>query len=120
MFSSCGIEQRFIPKWRTRMKKTNVVGMMSIISGSILWGYKSLSNFMGGSTNLQTYNQMEGFEDHITLYESLPEGNFDWVDSIPWSSVHSAVDYVVNMPLWLLLVIVGGVMLIIGGLFIKK
>jgi hypothetical protein len=102
------------------MKKVNVAGTTSMIAGAILWGYRSLTNFMGGSSNLQTYNKMEGFEGHITLYESLPDGNFDWMDSIPWPSVYSAVDYVVNMPLWLLLVIVGGVMLIIGGLFIKK
>jgi hypothetical protein len=42
------------------------------------------------------------------------------VDSIPWPSVQNAAEYVVDMPLWLILVIVGGVLLIIGGLFIKK
>jgi hypothetical protein len=103
------------------MKKTNVAGMASLITGGILWGYRALSNFMGASSNLQTYNKQAGqFEAHITLYESLPEGNFDWVESIPWPSVHDAADYVVNMPLWLILVIVGSIMLIIGGLFIKK
>jgi hypothetical protein len=103
------------------MKKTNVAGTTSIISGGILWGYRSLTNFMGASSNLQTYNkQAEGFQDHITLYESLPEGNFDWVDSIPWPSIHDGATYVVNMPLWLILVIIGGFLLIIGGLFIKK
>ena len=102
------------------MKKTNVAGMSSMISGALLWGYTALGNFMGGSKNLQTYNKMEGFKDHITLYESLPEGNFDWVDTIPWPSVKSATDYVVNMPLWLLLIIFGAILLIIGGLFIKK
>jgi hypothetical protein len=102
------------------MKKTNVAGMASIISGGCLWGYRALSNFMGGASNLQTYNKMEGFEDHITLYESLPEGNFDWIDSIPWPSVQNAADYVVNLPLWLILVVIGAFLLIIGGLFIKK
>ena len=94
--------------------------MTSLISGGILWGYRSLTNFMGASANLQTYNKNANIEDHITLYESLPEGNFDWVDSITWPKVYTAVDYVVNMPLWLILVIIGGVLLIIGGLFIKK
>ena len=103
------------------MKKTNVAGMVSIISGGCLWGYRALSNFMGASSNLQTYNKRaESFDEHITLYESLPEGNFDWVDSIPWPSVQNAAEYVVNMPLWLILVIIGGILLIIGGLFIKK
>ena len=103
------------------MKKTNVAGMAFMISGGILWGYRALSNFMGASANLQTYNKKAGeFADHITLYESLPEGNFDWVDNIPWPSVQTAAEYVANMPLWLLLVIIGGVLLIIGGLFIKK
>ncbi len=103
------------------MKKTNVAGFASIISGGILWGYRALSNFMGASSNLQTYNkQVEGFQDHITLYESLPEGNFDWIDSIPWPSVHNAATFVVNMALWQILVIIGVVLLIIGGLLIKK
>jgi hypothetical protein len=102
------------------MKKTNVAGMASLISGGVLWGYRTLSNFMGASANLNTYNQYEDVETHITLYDSLPEGNFDWIDSIPWPKVQNAADYVVNMPLWLILVIIGGVLLIIGGLFIKK
>jgi hypothetical protein len=102
-----------------QMKKTNVAGFASILSGGLLWGYRALSNFMGASTDLQHYGASK-MGEHITLYESLPEGNFDWINSIPWPSVKSSAEYVVNMPLWLLLIISGGILLIIGGIFIKK
>lgn len=101
------------------MKKTNVAGFVSILSGGLLYGYRALTNFMGASSHLSTVKASDTVQ-HITLFQSLPEGNFDWLDSIPWPSVKSGAEYVVNMPLWLLLVIFGAILLIIGGIFIKK
>lgn len=102
------------------MKKINVAGMTSAISGGLLWGYVELRNFMGKSANLASYAKQEDVSFHASLYDTLPEGNFDWLESIPWEPLHTSISYVVNMPLWLLMLIVGGLLLVIGGIFIKK
>ncbi|MBC2716810.1 MAG: hypothetical protein HF978_16015 [Desulfobacteraceae bacterium] len=102
------------------MKKINVAGMTSLIGGVCLYAYRELGNFMGKSGNLNTYNIQKSGNDHTTLFDMLHEENFDWIDSIPWEPIQDGANYVVNMPLWLLMVIVGSFLLIIGGIFIKK
>lgn len=102
------------------MKKINVAGIAATISGGILWGYVELSNFMGKSANLTSYAKQDDVKSHNSLYETLPEGNFDWLESITWEPLHDSLSYVANMPLWLLLLIIGVLLLIIGGIFIKK
>jgi hypothetical protein len=102
------------------MKKINVAGTTATISGSILWGYVELSNFMGESSNLTGYAKQDNGKSHKSLYETLPEGNFDWLESITWEPLHDSISYVANMPLWLLLLIIGVLLLVIGGIFIKK
>lgn len=102
------------------MKKTNVAGTISLLSGIAMWGYVELSNFMGKSTDLSSYAKQDDVKSHNSLYETLPEGNFDWLESITWEPLHDSLSYVANMPLWLLLLIIGVLLLVIGGIFIKK
>jgi len=102
------------------MKKINVVGMSSLIGGICLFSYRELGNFMGKSGNLNAYNQQKDVNSHKALYDIFQEENFDWINTIAWEPIQDAVNYVVNMPLWLLLVIIGSVFLVIGGIFIKK
>ena len=102
------------------MKKINVAGMTSLITGVCMFGYHELGGFMGKSGNLNTYNKAAAGADHTTMYEMLHEDNFDWIDSLPWGFLREGSDYVVNMPFWLLLVIVGAFLLLVGGIFIKK
>ncbi len=102
------------------MKKINVAGMSSLIGGICLYSFHELSGFMGKSGNLNSYNKQTAVDAHQTLYSLLDEQNFDWIDSIPWGKLREGADYLVNMPLWLLLVIVGAFLLIVGGIFIKR
>lgn len=102
------------------MKKTNVAGVCSLLGGICIYGYVALGNFMGKSGNLTTYNKQKDASDHKSLYDILHEGNFEWIDSIPWEPARAAADYVVTMPLWLLMIIIGVLLLVIGGIFIKK
>lgn len=102
------------------MKKTNVAGMSALIGGICMYGYVALGNFMGKSGNLKSYNKQKDVSDHSSLYDILHEDNFDWIESLPWGKMREGADYVVHMPLWLLLVIIGALTLVIGGIFIKK
>jgi hypothetical protein len=102
------------------MKKINVTGMGSVIAGGIFFGYVELSNFMDKSANLSSYSKKGNIKAHNSLFESLPEGNFDWLERVTWQPLNDGISYVIHMPLWLLLIIVGVILLVIGGIFIKK
>ncbi|MDA8404755.1 MAG: hypothetical protein M0Z56_11280 [Desulfobacteraceae bacterium] len=104
------------------MKKTNVVGMVSLLGGISMWGWHALSDFMGSSRKLSSYGGMNAIDAHsqTRLVDIMDQANFDWIDSLPWHWMQDGANYVVTMPLWLLLVIIGLSLLIIGGLFIKK
>ena len=102
------------------MKKINVAGMLSLIGGLCLFGFHELSLFMSSSSNLNTFNQTKKSGGHKSLYDILHEDNFEWIESIPWGKVREGADYLVTMPLWLMLVIVGVFLLLVGGIFIKR
>ncbi|MFZ2632841.1 MAG: hypothetical protein WA081_03130 [Desulfosalsimonadaceae bacterium] len=104
------------------MKKTNVVGMVSLLGGASMWGWQALSDFMGSSRKLSTRGGMNEIEreGNARLVDIMNEANFDWIDQLPWQWLQDGANYVVTMDLWLLLVIVGAFLLIVGGLFIKK
>jgi hypothetical protein len=102
------------------MKKINVAGMSSLIGGICMFGFHELGGFMGKSGNLNSYNKAKAVDEHATMYSMLHEDNFDWIESLPWGFLREGADYVVNMPFWLLLVIVGGFLLLLGGIFIKR
>ncbi|MGB9499996.1 MAG: hypothetical protein ACKVE4_09650 [Dissulfuribacterales bacterium] len=103
------------------MKRSNVVGVVSIIIGGLMWGYQALADFMGRSTHLSqsAMGASKGI-DYVAMVDIFPEGNFDFIDQIPWAPVQQGVDYIVTMPLFILLIIIGVLTLVIGGVLIKK
>jgi len=104
------------------MKRTNVVGMVSLLGGISMWGWRALGDFMGSSRKLSSYGGMNKIDEsgHTRLVDILTDANFDWIDQLPWPWMQDGANYLVTMPLWLMLVIVGAFLLIVGGLFIKK
>lgn len=102
------------------MKKINVAGISSVLGGAAMYGYVALGNFMGKSGNLKSYNKAKDVSEHKSLYDILESTNFDWIDSLPAEFLQNAANYVVTMPLWLLLIIVGSILLVIGGIFVKR
>jgi len=104
------------------MKKTNVVGMVSLLGGISMWGWTALEDFMGSSRKLSAKGGMSVIDKSgpTRLVDIMDEANFDFIDSISWQWLQDGCNYLVTMDLWLLLVIVGAFLLIVGGLFIKK
>lgn len=104
------------------MKKTNMVGMSCFLGGFFMFGWRKLGDFMGSSGKLSQKSGMDevDYSGQLRMVDVFPEGNFDFIDSITWQWLHDSVNYLVTMDLWLLLVIVGAILLVIGGVFIKK
>lgn len=99
------------------MKKTNAAGAISIISGGLVYGYTALGNFMTGSSDLSREHFVGKAQP--SLIDIFKPSNFDWIDSISWGYGQKIADYIVHMPLFLLLIIIGAILLLIGGLFVK-
>jgi hypothetical protein len=105
------------------MKKTNVVGMVSLLGGISMWGWQMLEDFMGSSRKLSAKGGMSEIDKagNMRFSDLMDEANFDFIDSISWQWLHDSLIYLVYaMDLWLILVIVGAFLLVVGGLFIKK
>ena len=55
----------------------------------------------------------------INIAGIVDEKYVKWVDTISWTFIHNIADYIITMPLYLLLIIVGVISFIIGGLLDK-
>lgn len=105
------------------MKKTNVVGMVSLLGGISMWGWTALGDFMGSSRKLSAKGGMSEIDTagNMRFSDLMDPANFDFIDGITWQWLHDGVNYLVyDVDLWLMLVIVGVFLLVVGGLFIKK
>ena len=77
------------------MSKFTIAGLVSWISSALLLGFQAISLFMGSEGGNSWKN--------LSLVDVVKESYLHWVDNIPWVHVQQAVDYVVHMPLYLLL-----------------
>ena len=93
------------------MTKTSMAGLIILLAGGLVYGFKMLSRLMGQA---QT-------RAHITFMEALggPD-NFDWIDSLPAGFLQKWADAFVHLPLFLILVALGAVIMILNGSFAKK
>lgn len=55
----------------------------------------------------------------INIAGALDEKYIKWIDTISWTLIHNMANYIVTMPLYILLLVVGVISFIIGGLLDK-
>ncbi|HMA68034.1 MAG TPA: hypothetical protein VKO20_09450 [Desulfosalsimonadaceae bacterium] len=93
------------------MTKTSLVGLLILVAGGLVYGFKMLARLMGQA----------GSRSHITFMEALggPE-HFEWIDSLPAGFLQKWMDGFIHLPLFLILVVLGLVILILNGIFAKK
>ncbi len=93
------------------MSKTNLVGLIILLAGGIIYGFKMLARLMGQAK----------VKEHISLIEACggPD-NFEWINSLPSGFIQKWMDAFVHLPLFLILVVLGAVILILNGFFAKK
>ena len=77
------------------MSKFTITGLVACVLGALLLGFQALSIFMGteGRTMWKS----------LALIDVAEKNYFNWINDIPWISVQTAINYVVNVPLYLLL-----------------
>jgi hypothetical protein len=94
------------------MSKLKIIGWISWISGALLIGFQTISMFMGAEEKVEWKN--------LAIVDVAEEKYLHWIDNIPWVNVQEAVNYVVNMPLYLFLFCFGILCFLISALTPKR
>ena len=99
------------------MTKTSLFGLILLLSGVVLYGFKMIEIMMarsgpGGGTKVS---------GHISFMNALggPE-NFEWINNLPAGFMQKWADTFINWPLFLILIIFGALIMIINGILAKK
>lgn len=79
------------------MSKFTMGGLLSFLGGLLLLGFQAISTLM----------DMEGVWKSLSLVDIFDEAHFLWIDGISWGIVRASADYVVTMPLFVLLFCLG-------------
>ncbi len=92
------------------MKIVKWLGFLGLLGGLLLAGFQGIAMIMGQGG--------EGFYTH-TLVTLFGEENFAWVQSFPVAALRSGIEFVVQSPIYGVMICVGILLLIIHGLFVK-
>jgi hypothetical protein len=81
------------------MSKYTIIGLISWVSSGVVLLFQTISSLTGTAETMVFKN--------LTLVSVVGQGHFDWINSLSWVSVQKAANYIVTMPLYLLLFCIG-------------
>ena len=87
------------------MSKFTLVGLLSALAGGVILLFQFISSLMQEGTGWQ----------QMRLVDIIPSDQLVWVERIDWVYVRSALDYVINMPLFMLLFCLAIILFIIAA-----
>lgn len=88
------------------MSKYTIAGLVAWLFSALLLGFQAIATFMGAEDKMMWKS--------LTLVDVVGRNNFIWIERIAWAGIQKAVNYIVTMPLFLLLFFVGIVFLLIN------
>ena len=100
------------------MTKTSLFGLIVLLSGAVLYGFKMIEKMMESSGPKGPTRAIE----HISFMNAFggPE-NFEWIEkSLPAGFLQEWTDAFIHWPLFLVLILFGALIMIINGIFTKK
>ena len=77
------------------MSKFTITGLVAWVLGALLLGFQAISLFMD--------TERREVWKNLALVDVAEKNYLNWINDIPWVSVQQAVNYFVNIPLYLLL-----------------
>ncbi|MFC1814436.1 hypothetical protein ACFL0M_00540 [Thermodesulfobacteriota bacterium] len=92
------------------MTKFTLIGLLSCLGGGLLLGFQALSSIM----------HTEGTWKILNLIGVVGEKHFTWLEGASFFGLEKMADYIVNMPLFVLLFCIGGLFLVLGYFFGRK
>jgi hypothetical protein len=88
------------------MSKFTIVGLVSCFIGGLIIAFQAIGGLVKTGGDFVWKNS--------TLLDLVGKTNFSWVDGMPDGTLQHAVQYIITMPLYLLLVCIGILLLILG------
>lgn len=85
------------------------IGIFLLFGAGLVFGYEALSVLMHSSGHMVNH----------TLTMIAGSDAFDWIDSLPVDALRSGVNYIITMPLYALMAVLGVIFLCISGIFAK-
>ena len=91
------------------MSKLTIFSLVLIGCGLLLVGFQSIQSLMG----------TEIVWEEITLLGLMKPEHVKWFETISWSLLNRTANYLIALPLYILLLSVGGILLILSGIFAR-
>ena len=93
------------------MSKLTIAGLASWFIGGLLFGFQVLKGIIGTGGDMVWEN--------LILLDVIGKSHFDWIAGMPDGIVHNIAQYIVTMPLYLLLFCIGILFFILNSLMSK-
>lgn len=87
------------------MSKLTIAGLVSLLASGVILGFQTISSLMDPSAT--SIAKGKTVWKSLSLADSIGPEYFEWIDSITWTSIQSIANYIVDMPLYLLLLCIG-------------
>jgi hypothetical protein len=91
------------------MSRFTLFSLLLVGIGLLLLGFQSLQSLMG----------TEYVWKEVTIAGLLKPEHLKWIDSISWAMIHNALHYLIYAPLYLVMLVSGGVLLLFSGVLGK-
>ena len=85
------------------MTKYTLIGILACVAGGVLIGFQAISSVMGQKV----------VRASVTLVDIVGERYFEWMGSSALGGVERIVEYIVTMPLFVLLFCIGGLFFVL-------
>jgi len=87
------------------MSKLTIAGLVSWLASGILLGFQAIELLIESSAPSITNEKIAW--KNLTLVDSIGQEYFEWINTISLASIQNIADYIVNMPLSILLFCIG-------------
>lgn len=93
------------------MSKLTIAGLVSWFIGGLIFGFQVIGGLVSSGGDIDWKN--------LILMDVIGKSHFDWIAGMSEGIAHNIVQYIVTMPLYILLFCVGILFLILGRLTSK-
>ena len=93
------------------MSKYSIAALVSWLLSGLILLFQSISSLMGTEETMVFKN--------LSLVSVFGQGYFDWIDNLSWVAVQNTLNYIANMPLFLLLFGIG-ILFFLMHMFLSK
>jgi hypothetical protein len=94
------------------MSKYTVAGLVSWLFSGLLLGFQGIASFMKMEDKMVWKS--------LTLMDFLDENHLTWLDGISRGTLHTVIQFIVTMPLYLLLFFTGILFFIMNRLTTRR